>query len=630
MRIAFLKIEHFRGVALAELKFEGHALLVGTNSAGKSTVCEALDLALGPERTSRRPVIDEHDFYASKYVGGDHDRVRIEVILTDLSREARRRFRSHLRPWDAELNAYSDLVESPDLDGSDVTEAAETESSRTAELPTDPEDDAAVWALPVLFLGRYNQPDDDFEGATFFAHPEPITSAPVDDFEELGAGLARFSRADKQYCGFLYLRPNRTGSRALSLQRGSLVDTIMRLEATASSSVWEDIISKATAADLTDDGSGLATVRDELQRRMARFISLGSSSAPVDILMTDLTREHLRETLRLHVAGQPSSHAVPFDRLSTGTLNLMVFALLTYIAELRGHQHVIFAMEEPEIALPPHAQRRLVDFVMRNMTQVIVTSHSPYVIERFQPRQVMALSRDSGGVLAATRVTLPADTKAKKYTDNKRQFAEALLANAVIVVEGATEWNLLPRIADAMDVDETVSYYHPDMAGISFFDAQNDVSVPTFAPIFAGLNKPVYGIHDQPKKPLGPDLVAMSRAFDLYLEVPYTGVEELLAAEVAIPAQRRFLADAEQRDDYPSACGTLDASAGDSIVRTQLKDVLKGRKGHSGYAAALISHCSDVSELPRTLVEFLLAVDADLRMKGLIPADAGKAAASGT
>lgn len=39
------------------------------------------------------------------------------------------------------------------------------------------------------------------------------------DPAELGGGLAAFRRDDKRYCGFLYLRPNRTGNRALSFGR---------------------------------------------------------------------------------------------------------------------------------------------------------------------------------------------------------------------------------------------------------------------------------------------------------------------------------------------------------------------------------------------------------------------------
>ena len=60
MKVAKLTIENFRGIQFAELKFGGHALLVGPNNVGKSTICEALDLVIGPDRLSRLPAIEEY------------------------------------------------------------------------------------------------------------------------------------------------------------------------------------------------------------------------------------------------------------------------------------------------------------------------------------------------------------------------------------------------------------------------------------------------------------------------------------------------------------------------------------------------------------------------------------------
>lgn len=57
-----------RGIRLANLLFDGHTLMVGTNNVGKSTICEALDLVLGPDRLNRFPPIDEHDFYNGLYL----------------------------------------------------------------------------------------------------------------------------------------------------------------------------------------------------------------------------------------------------------------------------------------------------------------------------------------------------------------------------------------------------------------------------------------------------------------------------------------------------------------------------------------------------------------------------------
>jgi putative ATP-dependent endonuclease of OLD family len=86
------------------------------------------------------------------------------------------------------------------------------------------------WALPLVFVGRYIREDDDYIGNTFFDHPiadfDP-EGADADDM--LAAGRSIFTRSHKRLCGFVFLRTLRTGTRALSLQRGSLLDTVLKL-----------------------------------------------------------------------------------------------------------------------------------------------------------------------------------------------------------------------------------------------------------------------------------------------------------------------------------------------------------------------------------------------------------------
>ena len=55
MRIVRLKVLNFRGIQSATLHFDDHTLLVGANNVGKSTICEALDLALGLDGLGERP-----------------------------------------------------------------------------------------------------------------------------------------------------------------------------------------------------------------------------------------------------------------------------------------------------------------------------------------------------------------------------------------------------------------------------------------------------------------------------------------------------------------------------------------------------------------------------------------------
>jgi putative ATP-dependent endonuclease of OLD family len=83
MRVRQLSVENFRGIKHGKVRFEQHTLLVGGNNMGKSTVCEALDLVLGPDRLNRRPLIDEHDFHMGIYVDADTNapvEIRIQVV----------------------------------------------------------------------------------------------------------------------------------------------------------------------------------------------------------------------------------------------------------------------------------------------------------------------------------------------------------------------------------------------------------------------------------------------------------------------------------------------------------------------------------------------------------------------
>ncbi|MDP9034615.1 MAG: ATP-binding protein, partial [Myxococcota bacterium] len=90
-------------------------------------------------------------------------------------------------------------------------------------------------------------------------------------------------------------------------------------------------------------------------------------------------------------------HPVPFAHAGTGTLNTLVLALLSFIADLKP-ETVIFAMEEPEIAVPPPTQRRITRYLLSKTSQWFVTSHSPFVIERYEPANTLLLSRNNGVV----------------------------------------------------------------------------------------------------------------------------------------------------------------------------------------------------------------------------------------
>jgi putative ATP-dependent endonuclease of OLD family len=200
-----------------------------------------------------------------------------------------------------------------------------------------------------------------------------------------------------------------------------------------------------------------------------------------------LTREHLRKTISFFLKTSADQQPVPFQEVGTGTINTLVLALLTFIAEIKK-DNVIFAMEEPEIALPPHTQRLIANYLLEKTSQCLVTSHSPYVIERFQPEQIQILRRDANGELSGTVVPGSSVLKGKTYRRHARRgLAEAVLGCGAIVGEGVTEKDAILAAAEKMEETNPETCYPLDLAGVTVISVDGDGSLPEFGAFFRAM-----------------------------------------------------------------------------------------------------------------------------------------------
>lgn len=575
MKIARLRIENFRGIASGELHFNGHTALVGDNNSGKSTILEAIDLVLGPERLSRRPVIDEHDFYAGHYLSKDGPpiHIRAEVVVVDLSDEQKRHFRDHIEWWDT---TSKKLLEGP--------------PPETTDAPT------VSPALRVEFVGQYDEEEDDFVGTTFFMSPT------LEDGSRLP-----FRTFDKRLCGFLFLRTLRTGSRALSLERGSLLDIILRLQEKRLQ-MWEDVLEQLRVLPVADKPEiGITDTLSTVQAAVRAFVPSDWAENP-HMRVSDLTRESLRRTLTVFMssgAKKPdgADHAAPFQHQGTGTINTLVLALLSQIAELK--QNVIFAMEEPEIALPPHAQKCIIDNVQSKSAQAIFTSHSPYVLEEFPPEQVLVIRREAGA-LTGTPAAYPPAVKPKAYRAEFRvRFCEALLARRVLIAEGRTEYDAFPVAA------RRLSELHPDQftsleaLGLAVVNAQTDSQIVPLGEHFTKLGKTVFAVFDKQE---APTKAAIEAVIPHAFEAPEKGFENVLVNAAAESVLRRHALSLVAEGAWPphlSGKTPTEAMPLDAL-RDALREYLAWSKGASG-AADLLAECS-LNEMPAFIVETLRAI----------------------
>ena len=583
MRIRRLTLSNFRSIAEGEVVFPGHTVIIGGNSVGKSTICEALDLLLGPDRLSRSTPIDEHDFFERRYLDGDGVPILIELeaVLTDLTPDVLTRFRIHLEYWNTATNSLLDETASPeDVDGDDV-----------------------VPALRIKFEGAYDIEEDEFRAETYFASP------PGDD----EAHRARVTRAAKRHFGFIYLRALRTGARALSLERGSLLDITLKLKDDDRSAMWEQTLDAMEELDPAIDAiPQLRAILDEIDGRVRRFVGLSAADRTFRLYPSALTRESLRRSISLFGSSKRSNTPVPYWRLGSGVINSMVFSLLTFIAELKSN--VIFAMEEPEIAIPPHTQRRIVQFLQRRMDQSILTTHSPFVLEQFDPASVVLLERGNDGAATGRRIEV-SGIKAKAYKGNlRRVLAEAMLGNGVLCVEGVSDGEAIYSASSVLEENSQEGNYTPlDLSGVTVVQCEGGGGLLCYGQFFSGIGLKTYAFYDRQKNAAISDQI--KDVFDAAWELDHTGIEYLLADEITIDIIHNFLSEASVWDDYPRNARnpgsfTYDPDADDDDVRTLCKRVLISRKG-SGYAQALVEHCSH-ADLPGIVVEALERISQEL------------------
>jgi len=457
MKISRIKINNFRGIKESDLFLPDHGVFIGDNNTGKTTILEAIELVLGPDRLNRRSVVDEHDFFGGEYTTVE---IKIEVYITNLSEEQERHFHDQIEFWDTNEDK---LYEEPD--------------------PTGVDKENIVTAVRVLFVGGYDEENDDFYGETFY-------SSLYTDRDS-----TKFYKKDKFQCGFLYLRSLRTGTRALSLERGSLLDIILRNKE-MQLKVWEKTISELDNITVASDPDlGVSGILESISKSLKKYVPKEWGTSP-KLKISNLTREELRKVITAFISTGVDGHSAPFYRQGTGSVNLLVLAMLSQIAV--DKQNVIFAMEEPETAIPPHTQKRIVHEIRKLSSQTLFTSHSPYVLEEFGINETVVLSRNNEGKLEQNNIQLPQTVKAKRYRQEFRtRFCEALLSRKVLIAEGATEAQSFPSVCRRLYELNPEVYSPIEALGVCVVDAGGETNIADMAKIYKDLGKQVFAICDK-------------------------------------------------------------------------------------------------------------------------------------
>ena len=117
----------------------------------------------------------------------------------------------------------------------------------------------------------------------------------------------------------------------------------------------------------------------------------------------------------------------------------------------------IICIEEPEAYLHPHQQRELASYLGQVLQgQVILTSHSPFIVSEFSPNSIIRLYKDENSkTMVASDGCSEAIVEGFEGLGYRMSVlpAEAFFADYVILVEGPSEEMLYRTLASKIGVD---------------------------------------------------------------------------------------------------------------------------------------------------------------------------------
>jgi hypothetical protein len=159
-----------------------------------------------------------------------------------------------------------------------------------------------------------------------------------------------------------------------------------------------------------------------------------------------------------------------------------------------GLTGVVVLMEEPELFLPPQAQRylyRLLRQVAADGNQVLYSTHSPAFLNVVRLDElVFTERRPRVGTLLLQPEPLPADEEFRAYSEFDSSRSELFLARAAVLVEGLTEKLALPFVFEALGHD-------PDKERISIVECGGKGNIPLFGKICTAVGLPFVAVHDR-------------------------------------------------------------------------------------------------------------------------------------
>lgn len=438
---------------------------IGSNGAGKTAACLALQRLFGITLDERRVVIEDFHVPAGESVEPQSRTLAVEVIL-----------------------AFPEL-------GDDGVQGTDAVPEFFRRMTTD---DQGTLKCRIVLEARWVA-DGTVDGA--LSSDLWVVNTLDETYTE--QQRAELSPAERGRIHMVYVPASRDGARQLTaFLRGRLWRA-----AQWSDELRELVAESAAQVSVKFHGEAApSTVEKALTQRWQELHGAGTHSVPrFQPIAPDVT-QLLRDT-ELRFEPNHGGESWSARMLSDGQRSLLHLALTTATLDIESQVAdgslagkfdmalsrlptlTLLAIEEPENSLAPFYLSRIISQVQQvcegPRAQALLVSHSASVLSRIDPASIRYFRLDTAAATASVRsITLPdnATEEGKYVREAVRAHPELYFARFVVLGEGDTEELVIPAIAQARGINLDPSFVAMVPLGgrhtNHFWTLLNDLHIP--------------------------------------------------------------------------------------------------------------------------------------------------------
>lgn len=413
IRVKEIRVRNFRAFKSADIKLTDNCVLIGSNNVGKTSLLQAIQIALGG---SKRGSSDDIYIMANEVLPKDRKAI-IDVLIVPTDEDMK------------ETSEFDDVwfEHFGELRSEDINNLSQFVGLRT------------IISLDII------KGDYELERKALIEWPKSEDVEVYSDYKK-----NRITDKVLQAIPVFYMDAKRDISSEMKDKTsywGKMVtdiglneDEITQIEATLDS-INNDIINRST-------------VLKHLSKNLSE-ISVTIDSAEDSVKINPVSRK-IRDLNRgIDITFKDKdSESFPISNHGMGTRSWITFlTLVAYVTwkidQMKDEKipyHPIILLEEPESHLHPQAQRQIFKQMNEMMGQKVISSHSPMIVGQAEINDIRHISKErSISTINSLNTTGLIESDFRKIKQEVfKSRGDLLFAKALILCEGETEEQALP------------------------------------------------------------------------------------------------------------------------------------------------------------------------------------------